>query len=246
MLHYLWDTVLYHPFVNLLAFIVSVVPGGDLGIAIIILTILVKIALYPLSQRSIESQAKMNLLAPEINKIKQSGGSKEEQAKMTFELYKKHKTNPFSGCFLVLMQIPIIFALYYVFYTGISFDTGILYSFVPVPGELNTMFLGIIDVAGKSIVLAILAGVSQYFQARYMPKPPTPDSSMSDFAASFQKSMHMQMKYFFPIIVAFISYTISGAIALYWIVNNVFSIGQQLYANRKNSLVKSVKAEIKE
>jgi len=122
MISNIWNTVLYEPLVNALAFLVSVIPGGDVGIAVILLTILVKIALYPLSQKSIESQAQMNILTPELNKIKASGASKEEQARLTFELYKIHKTNPFSGCLLVLIQIPIIFALYYVFLKGINFE----------------------------------------------------------------------------------------------------------------------------
>ena len=116
---YLWDTFLYGPLFNALAFLVSMVPGGDVGVAVILLTLIVKTVLFPLSQRSIESQIKMNLLAPELKKIKDSGASKEEQAKQTFELYKHHKTNPFSGCLLILIQIPIIFALYYVFLKGI-------------------------------------------------------------------------------------------------------------------------------
>src|SRR3989344_3694157 len=126
MFHQIWDVVLYGPLLNAMAFLVSIIPGGDVGIAVIILTILVKIILFPLSQKSIESQAAMTLLAPELNKIKNSGASKEEQAKQTFELYKKHKVNPFSGCFLVLIQIPIIFALYFVFYKGIDFQSATL------------------------------------------------------------------------------------------------------------------------
>ena len=115
MLSGIWDTLLYNPLVNLLAFLVSIAPGGDVGLAIIALTILVKLVLYPLSQRSLESQGKMTLLSPELEKIKKSGLSKEEQAAQTFELYRQHKTNPFSGCLLVVIQIPIILALYYVF-----------------------------------------------------------------------------------------------------------------------------------
>ena len=88
MLSNLWNAILYKPLVNILALLVSIIPGGDLGVAIIILTILVKIVLYPLSKKSIEGQAKMNLLAPELNKIKESGASKEEQARLTFELNK--------------------------------------------------------------------------------------------------------------------------------------------------------------
>src|SRR3989338_3058363 len=124
MINTVWNALLYKPLINALAFLVYIIPGGDVGIAVIVLTILVKLILFPLSQKSIESQAEMNILAPELNKIKASGASKEEQAKQTFALYKKHKTNPFSGCLLVLIQIPIIFALYYVFLKGIKFDGG--------------------------------------------------------------------------------------------------------------------------
>jgi YidC/Oxa1 family membrane protein insertase len=233
MFHFIWNTFLYYPLLNALAFLVSVVPGGDVGVAVIVLTILVKIILYPFSQRSVESQARMNFLAPELNKIKASGASKEEQAKQTFDLYKKHKTNPFSGCLLVLIQIPIIFALYYVFYKGINFDNGILYSFVKAPQNMNMLFLGFIDIAGKSISLAILAGASQYLQAHFAPKPPPSTSRTGSFQESFSKNMHIQMKYFFPILVVFIAYSISGAVALYWITSNIFSVGQQLYANKK-------------
>ena len=169
MLSNIWDALLYKPLINALAFLVSIVPYGDVGLAVIILTILVKLILFPLSQKAIESQAAMNVLAPELKKIKESGKSKEEQARLTFELYKEHKTNPFSGCLLVLVQIPIIFALYYVFFKGINFDSSLLYSFVPAPENVNMIFLGILDLSQKSLILAILAGVSQYLQAHFMP-----------------------------------------------------------------------------
>ncbi|MDE2399494.1 MAG: membrane protein insertase YidC [Patescibacteria group bacterium] len=238
MIGNIWNIVLYHPLINALAFLVSIIPGGDVGLAVILLTVLVKIILFPLSQKSIESQAQMSILAPELNKIKESGASKEEQARLTFELYKKHKTNPFSGCLLILIQIPIIFALYYVFYKGIIFNSNVLYSFIHVPAHINMLFLGILDISGKSLFLAILAGVSQYLQAYYMPKPAVSASNTpGSFAESFSKSMTMQMKYIFPFIVAFIAYRISGAIALYWITSNLFAVGQQLYAKRHDPLV---------
>jgi len=239
MLQNLWNAVLYKPLINILALIVSVVPGGDIGIAIVVLTLLVKIALYPLSQKSIESQAKMSVLSPELSKIKGSGASKEEQAKQTFELYKKHGTNPFSGCLLLLIQIPIIFALYYVFFKGLNFDSTLLYSFVQAPEKMNLLFLGLIDLGEKSILLAVLAGLSQYLQAHYMPKPAPGEHGT--FADSFGKSMHMQMKYVFPFVVAFIAYGAKGAIALYWITSNIFAVGQQIYAKRKHEKMLSVK-----
>ena len=235
MLSQIWNTVLYEPLLNALAFLVSIIPGGDMGLAVIILTIIVKLILLPLSHRSIASQAEMNMLAPELKKIKESGASKEEQARLTFELYKKHKVNPFSGCLLMLFQIPIIFALYYVFLKGISFEAGNLYSFIHVPDNANPIFLGIVDITAKSAILAVLAGVSQFFQAYFMPKPVASqnDSKAGSFSDSFAKSMHLQMKYVFPFIVALIAYNISGAVALYWITSNVFMTAQQVYVKKK-------------
>lgn len=235
MFHKLWEILLYQPLVNLLAFLVYIIPGGDIGLAIIALTLLVKIALFPLSHQQIMSQAKMTLMQPELNKIKQSGASREEQAKQTFEVYKKYNANPFSGCLLIFIQIPIIFALYFVFLRGLSFDSNTLYSFVPHPGAVNTLFLGLLDLSKKSLLLAILAGLSQYSQAHFMPKPTM--SGENTFSDSFSRSMHIQMRYFFPVLIAFFAYSLSGAIALYWITSNIFATFQQIYANRKRHLI---------
>ena len=101
------------------------------------------------------------------------------------------------------------------------------------------MFLGILDIGGKSIILAVLAGISQYLQAYYMPQPkPNTSGGKGTFAESFSKSMSVQMKYVFPFVVAFIAYSISGAVALYWITSNLFAVGQQIYAKRNDPLVK--------
>ncbi|MBP9802720.1 MAG: membrane protein insertase YidC [Candidatus Pacebacteria bacterium] len=241
MLLNLWNTFLYEPFLNLLALLVSVVPFHDLGIAVILLTILVKFILFPLSQKSLKGQAKVREMQPELEKIKNSGKTKEEQARLTFELYKKYNTNPFSGCLLILIQIPIIFALYYVFYKGLNFNPEVLYSFIPKPDYLNTIFLGLIDISQKSLVLAIIAGLSQFFVASFMPKPKKSENKdpnkMPSFAESLSESMHVQMKYVFPFVVAFIAYSISGAIALYWATSNIFGGLQQMYINKKSKLL---------
>jgi YidC/Oxa1 family membrane protein insertase len=232
MLHNLWQAILYKPLLNALALLISIIPGGDLGIAVILLTLLVKIALFPFSERQIRNQAAMALLTPELDKIKKSGESKEEQARLTFELYKKHKTNPLSGCLLVFIQIPIIFALYYVFYRGLNFDPAILYSFVHVPIKINTIFTGLLDISKKSMVLAIIAGITQFLQTQFGPKPATPSGSPGSLGESFGKSMNMQMKYIFPLLIVFIAYKISGAVALYLITSNIFAIGQQFYIKK--------------
>ncbi len=236
MLSYIWNTLLYRPLLNALAFLIYIVPGGDVGVAIILLTLLVKVALFPLSQKSIESQTHMNALTPELNKIKSSGATKEEQARLTFDLYKKNKINPFSGCLLILIQLPIIFALYYVFLKGVNLDQGLLYSFFKNPPEMNMLFLGLLDISQKSLLLAILAGISQYFQAHFMKVPQTNNtqSSKGSFQENFAKSMQIQMKYVFPFVVALISANLAGAVALYWITSNMFAIGQQIYVNKKH------------
>jgi YidC/Oxa1 family membrane protein insertase len=238
MFRSIWNFLLYKPLVNILAFLIVLIPGGDVGMAIILLTILVKLAIFPLTQRSIQSQAKMNLLAPELNKIKKSGASKEEQARLTFELYKKFETNPFSGCLLLLIQLPIIFALYYVFARGIQFDATILYSFTPIPTHINMSFLGLIDIGGKSLLLALVAGVSQYFQAYYMPKP-VASADPNSFQDAFAKNMQTQMKYVFPVLITFIAYR-SGALALYWATSNAFAIAQQIYITSRKEKNNSV------
>jgi len=230
MLHILWNTLLYQPLLNALAFLVSVLPGADLGFAIIILTILVKLILFPLSQKALENQAAMNLLTPELEKVKQSGKSKEEQAVLTFELYKKHKVNPLSGCLVMIPTLIIIIALYRVFYLGINFDPKLLYSFVHVPIHVSMAFFGI-DIGKKSMILAVLTDISQYFQAYFMPKPKT-SANGNSFQDSLARSMNMQMKYILPFFIGFVAYVGSGVVALYFITSNIFAIGQQVYVRR--------------
>ncbi len=187
----------------------------------------------------------MNILTPEINKIKESGASKEEQAKRTFELYKKHKTNPLSGCLAIIPTIFVLIALYRVFITGINFDPILLYSFIHAPEHVNMMFLGLIDLTKASIILTILAGASQYFQAHYMPKPPVPTGpSSNSFQASFGQSMNLQMKYFLPLLIAFVSYKYLGVVALYLITSNLFTIGQQIYVNKTEKGVLAEEAKV--
>ena len=257
MISNVWNTVLYHPLINALAFLVSIIPGGDVGVAVIVLTLLVKIILFPLSQKGIKNQIAMNMMAPELNKIKASGVSKEEQTRLTFELYKKHKTNPFSGCLIQIPAIIVIISLYSVFLKGVNFDGKLLYSFVHIPTHVNVLFLGIIDITKKSFILAVLAAISQYYQFYFMPKP-APSSvasgSVPSFQDSFGKSLNTQMKYFFPIFIFVLLYTgipgfirpLSGAIALYWIINSAFTIGQQIYVSKteKNVLDEEVKTLI--
>lgn len=243
----LWNNIFYDPIYNALIFIINNITLGDVGFAIIILTILVKFILFPLTKKSIKSQILMKRLEPELKRIKKDFPDKQEQAKKTFELYKKYGTNPFSGCLVVLLQLPVIFALYYVFYKGLSLEAGPLYSFISTPTNLHTNFLGLIEIHSKSVVLALLAGISQFIQG-YLATPVKPKleivkDSLNPEPKTFQEqlsdSMQMNVRYILPIFIAFIAYQISAAVALYWVTSNVFTITQEWYIRKK--LSKSVK-----
>jgi YidC/Oxa1 family membrane protein insertase len=239
----LWNTIFYQPIYNALIFIINTVTFGDVGFAVILLTIIVKFILYPLTKKSIRSQVLMKKIEPEIKQIKKDFPNKEEQARKTFELYKKYGTNPFSGCLVIILQLPVIFALYYVFYKGLSLDVGPIYSFIHTPIAPHTNFLGLIEMHSKSIVLAIIAGISQFIQG-YLATPIKPKVEVvteikSEAPKTFQEqmsdSMQMNVKYILPIFIAFIAYQISAAVALYWITSNIFTIVQEWYVRKSLS-----------
>ena len=236
----LWNTVFYQPIYNALVFIINTITFGDVGFAVILLTIIVKFILYPLTKKSIKSQVLMKKIEPEIKQIKKDFPNKEEQARKTFELYKKYGTNPFSGCLVVILQLPVIFALYYVFYKGLSLDVGPLYSFIHIPIAPHTNFLGLIEMHSKSIVLAVIAGISQFVQG-YLATPIKPKIEVvteiksqepKTFQEQMSDSMQMNVKYILPIFIAFIAYQISAAVALYWITSNIFTIVQEWYIRK--------------
>ncbi len=229
----LLKTIFYNPLYNGMVFLVSLLPGHNVGLAIIILTLLVRVILFPLGQRAARSQLALKDLEPELKKIKEEYKTKEEQARKTFELYKKYKVNPFSGCLLSLIQLPIIIALYYVFLKGLGFNEDVLYSFVKHPEVLNMNFLGI-DLGQKSLILAILAGLTQFFQSMIsLPKHEHKIANPGDFKENFTKSMQTQMKYVFPILLFWIAYKISAAVALYLVVSNMFMIAQEFIVRRQ-------------
>jgi len=133
-----------------------------------------------------------------------------------------------------------------------NFEGGLLYSFIHIPEHVSMIFLGVFNISEKSLTLAILAGVSQYLQAHFMPKPilsSNTNGSIGSFSESFAKSMHMQMKYVFPVFIFVLLYTgipgvvppLSGAVALYWITSNLFMVGQQIYVKKEKNFKMVIK-----
>jgi YidC/Oxa1 family membrane protein insertase len=237
-----FSTVLYQPLYNTLVLLLSIIPGANVGVAIILLTVLVRGALLPLSHKQVTSQAKMRDLAPHIEKIKEKHkDNKQEQAVKTMELYKEHGINPFSGCLLVVVQLPIIFALYFVFFKGLpNLNAEHLYSFVTLPSSISMVFLGVV-LSTKSAVFALFAAISQYYQIKLSvpAMPPAEKDAKPSFKDDFARSMNTQMRYMLPVIVFFISYSISAAVALYWTTSNLFSISHELYVKRKAAALKN-------
>ena len=230
----MFTKIFYEPIYNALVFLIDIIPGGDIGLAIILLTLIIKFILLPLHRKAIVSQIRLKQIEPKINEIKAKYTDKQEQAAKTFELYKQEKISPLSGCLPVLIQLPIIFALYRVFLNGFDFSsTEHLYSFITSPESINLNFLGLFDLSVKSLFLAVLAGITQYFQISYATKRNPEVKNDGSMQANISNMMGKQMKYFMPVFVAVISYQISGAIALYWSVNNIFTTIQEILINKK-------------
>lgn len=236
MLNTIWTTTLVTPLHNLLAFIINIIPGGDLGLAVIALTILVKVILLPLSKKSIISQIRLKQLEPKIQEIKDNNSDKTIQSQKTFELYKKEGVNPFSGCLLALIQLPLILALFSLFRHGVSFNPDTLYSFVSLPEKINPIFLGILDINSKSIILAILVGITQYIQISFTMSNTATQSTVvkkGDFQSDLNQAMQTQMKYVLPVMMMFFSYIGTSIVGLYFITTNLLTLLQEWFI-RKN------------
>ena len=227
-----FNAVLYQPLFNALILIYLYLPGHDFGIAVIVLTILIKLVLYPLGVQAIRSQKSMAQLQPKMKEIQEKfKDDKEQQSKAMMEFYKKEKINPLSGCLPLLIQLPILIGLYQVFWKGFG-ETQLkfLYSFVPNPGQIDTTFLGMMDLAQASIVLAVLTGIAQFFQSKMMVTKQKSSGGRADFSGMMQK----QMLYFFPIFTVFILWRLPAAVALYWLTTTLFTIVQQYIILKKH------------
>jgi len=226
MLGNIFNQLLYEPIFKFLVFLYNNIPGHDLGVVIIILTLLIRIILFPLSQKSIRSQMRMSQFKDQIKDIQNKYKSKEEQSRELMKFYKENKINPFSGCLPLVIQLPILIALYRVFINVLNPNNGLV---------LGHTFLGIIDLSKTSSVLAILAGVSQFFASRLTMKRTAsmPQPGVSDKAASTQKSMSKQMTYLFPILTIFIAWKFPAGLAFYWVVSTLLGLVQDYYLYNK-------------
>lgn len=219
-------------------FFIDSIPGGDVGLAVIAITILVKLLLFPISLSATRTQIKMKVAEPEIKAIQEKyKDNRELLGKETLAIYVKHKINPFASIISLFIQIPVVIALYFALAKGLpSIQTHILYSFIAIPEKVNMMFLGLVDVSKNQVfVFAFLAAVTQYFQTKLLlPKMDFPKRDIKDvsFKEEMMKGMHIQMRYVMPIVTFIAAYSFMSVVAIYWTVSNMFAIGQEYYIRK--------------
>jgi YidC/Oxa1 family membrane protein insertase len=236
----IFDIILVKPLINLLVFFYSVLPVHDFGLAIILVTVVIRAVLWPLQGQTLRSQKALNKLQPEIKKIsdKYKNDPKKVQA-LTLELYKEKEVNPLSSCLPSLIQLPLLFAL---FYALIKFRDpaflklanpnsglpGYLYMWVKdlsfvkgaLVGTFHTTLLGLVDLSKANVVLALLAGGTQYLQTKLMMPVKTPDAGGAAQTMNF-------MLYMFPVLTIVIGFTLPSALPLYWAVTSGAAALQQ-------------------
>ena len=159
----IYSEVIYRPLLNLLVYFYNIIPGHDIGIVIIFVTLLIRLILAPSMHKSLKSQQKMSSLQPHLNDLREKHkGDKEGQAKAMMDLYKEHQINPLSSCLPLLIQLPILIALYQVFSKALHGNLDGLYTFVARPEFLDPTFLNFLDLSQPNIVFATLAGVLEF------------------------------------------------------------------------------------
>jgi YidC/Oxa1 family membrane protein insertase len=227
----IFQTIFYQPVLNLLVFLYNIVPGHDLGIAIVLLTIVIKLILLPLSKQSIKSQKALQDLQPKIDEIKRKyKDKKEEMGRAMMALYKENKVNPFSSCLPLIVQLPFLFAVFRVFRDGFANGSlDLVYGFIAKPEVINTMSLGFIDLSVRNVPIAVLAGVAQYWQAKMMMTKKAPVQTPGAKDENMMAAMNKQMIYFMPILTVVIGLSFPGGLALYWLVTTVLTGLQQLF-----------------
>lgn len=237
---YIWHTFFFDPVYNALVFFIDILPRGDVGLAIILTILLVKMILLPLSIKAVKTQKIMREIEPKLREIKEKyKDDRQGQAQAMMAVYQEAGMNPLASLILIFIQIPVIIALYLAVYSGggvalPEINTAILYSFVAEPVRISMDLLGQFNITERSLLLALGAGITQFIHVNLsMPTPPPKEEGAKpDFKADFARTMHLQMKYVMPILVTAIAYSISAAIALYFLVSNLVTITQEYFIRK--------------
>lgn len=240
----MFRTFITKPFLNFLVFVASILPDHNLGIAIIVLTILVKLLLFFPTQHAMKGQKEMQKLQPKLDELKRrhKDDSKLLQAE-TMKLWKEHKVNPFQSCLPMLVQFPILIGLFYTVRDGsvLALSRHLIYEpFQNLPWSFNTHFF-MFDLLLPSIfVFPATLFVLQFLQmklsfamsARKKAAADERDGKKKEEPASQQQMQQRIMLYGLPVMIAFFALQFPTAVSLYWGISTLFAIGQQIVVNR--------------
>ena len=233
----MFRTILYQPIFNVFVFLYNFIPGHDVGLVILAITILVRLVLYPLTSSSIKAQRSMQELQPKMEAVKKEfANDKQKQTQAIMELYKTNKVNPITSCLPMLVQLPILIALYMVLQDGLaSKDLATsLYSFIGNPGAINQISLGIFNMAQPNYVLALLAGAAQYFQAKTLSrKTPPKEAGAGAKDEAMMSMMNKQMLYLMPVMTVVIGLKLPAGLTLYWFFSTLLMVLQQMALFKK-------------
>ncbi len=234
MLHILsviYNEAIYRPILNTLVATYNFIPSHDIGISIILVTLAIRLILAPFTHKSLKGQRAMSALQPKLNELREKHKEdKVAQSQAMMDLYKEHKVSPFSSCLPLLIQLPILIALYQVFNKALKGNLNGLYHFVSNPGTLDPYFLGVVNLSQPNLIFAILAGLAQFWQSWMVTKWQTPSTDPT------AKILNVQMMYVLPLFSMFIAWRLPAGLPLYWIVTTLFAIGQQFYVQRTHKI----------
>jgi YidC/Oxa1 family membrane protein insertase len=225
----IYNTILVAPLLNLLVLFYNFL-GQDIGLAIIALTVLIRLILYPSFKHQLESQKKLSEIQPKLQEIKDKHkDDKEAQSRAMMDFYKQNKINPFGSCLPMLVQLVVLFAMYRVFLQGLNGETlTSLYAFVSNPGEINTISFGFLNLSESNLILAGITAVAQFFQGKMMAKmQPQQKKGATDTGSMMTSMMSKQFVYIFPVITLIIGAQLPSGLLVYWLITTLFAIGQQ-------------------
>lgn len=237
----LFHTVLYQPLFNIFIGLYNILPGHDVGLVIVFMTFLLRLVVYPLTASSIKAQRAIQELQPKLEDLKvQYKNDQTKLAQATMELYKQNKVNPFTSCLPLLVQLPLLLALYWVMRDGLAAHNlgTVLYSFISNPVTVNPLSFGIFNLAHPSIVLAILAGGAQFLQAKTLgQKMPPKNAGDGSKDESMAVIMNKQMLYMMPVMTVLIGMRLPSGLTLYWFVSTALMALQQIYTNKQSKVL---------
>jgi YidC/Oxa1 family membrane protein insertase len=226
----IFELIFLQPLFNLFVYLYNLVPGHDIGIVIVLVTVVLKLILLPFTIKMLKVQKNLKKLQPKMNALQEKyKNNKEALGRAMMELYKKEKINPFSSCLPLVIQLPFLFAIFKVFRDGFKPESlDMLYPFVSNPGYLEPVSMGFINLAEASVPLAVLAGLAQFWQTKMLTQtkqPQVPGAKDENMAAMMNK----QLTYIMPAITVIIGSTLPGGLTLYWFIFTLLTVLQQYY-----------------